>query len=116
MDAMGKVKTHAMKGSKFGNKKTEVDGIMFDSKREAARYQALKLMAHAGEITELELQVRFPIRVNGQEVCCYISDFTYRPRGGGSLVVEDCKGAKTETYLLKKKLLKAIHGIEILET
>lgn len=121
----GKVRTHLMEGvdidrihrhPKYGNQKTEIDGITFDSKKEALRYQDLKLMEKAGEISELDRQVRFPLRVNRQEICCYIADFTYRKRGGGTIVAEDTKGVRTRDYIIKKKLMKAIHGIEIQET
>ena len=113
----GNVRTHTMKGSdpksKYRNQKTVVDGITFDSKREAARWQALQLMQKAGEITDLERQVRYPIRVNGTEVCCYISDATYRREG--KLVVEDAKGHRTRDYILKRKLMKAALGIDVIE-
>lgn len=115
----GHVRTHVMGGSqpnqpsKYRNKKTVVDGITFDSQREANRWQELTLMQKAGEITELERQVRYPIRVNGHEVCCYISDATYRK--DGKLVVEDAKGHRTRDYILKRKLMKAALGIEVIE-
>jgi hypothetical protein len=99
---------------KYGNRKVVVDGIRFDSQREADRWQVLQLMQFAGEISELERQVRFPLRVKGQEICCYIADATYRK--DGKLVVEDAKGVRTRDYIIKKKLLLAIHGIEVLET
>jgi hypothetical protein len=51
--------TEKPKKSKYGAVKTEVDGIMFDSKREASRYQELRLLEQAGEITNLRLQVPF---------------------------------------------------------
>lgn len=116
----GNARTHVMKGSdpvqqqsKYRNRKTVVDGITFDSQREAKRWQALTLMQTAGEISELERQVRYPIRVNGHEVCCYISDATYRK--DGKLVVEDAKGHRTRVYILKRKLMKAALGIDVIE-
>lgn len=113
----GKVTTHFVDGKeqrKYRNKKTELDGIVFDSQKEAYRFRDLRLMEKAGEITELERQVRFPLRVSGEEICCYIADATYRK--DGKLVVEDSKGVKTRDYIIKKKLMRAIHGIEIQET
>jgi hypothetical protein len=119
------VRTHSMDGvdidrihklAKYKNRKTTIDGRVFDSQREATRYQELKLMESAGEIEELDLQVRFALRVNRQEICCYIADFTYRNKIGRKLVVEDVKGMKTRDYIIKKKLMKAIHDIEIKET
>jgi hypothetical protein len=108
------VRTHSMDGvdidrihklAKYKNRKTTIDGRVFDSQRESA-----------GEIEELDLQVRFALRVNRQEICCYIADFTYRNKIGRKLVVEDVKGMKTRDYIIKKKLMKAIHDIEIKET
>lgn len=100
---------------KYGNRKTVVDGITFDSAKEAKRYGELKVLQRAGEITSLELQPRFPIVINGVKVCTYVADFYYVDEIG-SLVVEDCKGFKTREYILKRKLMKAVHGIDILET
>jgi hypothetical protein len=115
----GNVRTHTMKGSeprqsKYGNRRTIVDGISFHSKKEAARYQVLKLREGAKQISDLKHQVRFDIRIAGHLVCAYIADFTYVE--GGKNVVEDAKGAATALYVLKKKLMKAVLGIEILET
>jgi hypothetical protein len=105
------------KNPKYKNRKTVVDGITFDSQKEAHRWGVLKLMEKAGEIEELDRQVRFALRVNRQEICCYIADFTYRRKiNGRGLIVEDVKGHRTRDYILKRKLMKAIHGIEVLET
>jgi hypothetical protein len=98
---------------KYGNRKVVVDGIRFDSQREADRWQVLKLMQAAGEISELERQVRFSLRVNGMEICCYISDATYRK--AGKLIVEDSKGVRTRDYIIKCKLMFACLGIKIQE-
>ena len=103
-----------VKKSKYGNKKTEVEGIKFDSQKEAKRYQDLKIQQFAGEISDLKLQVRFDLIVNGQKVAVYVADFQYFK--DGKEVVEDVKGMKTAIYRLKKKLMKAVYGIEILET
>ena len=100
--------------SKYGNKKTVVDGITFDSKKEAARYQELKLMEKAGVIIDLQLQPPFPIAINGEKICTYKADFAYKVKAGGE-VVEDVKGVRTPIYNLKKKLVKACHGVEITE-
>lgn len=119
----GTIRTHVLRDerpvrtrNKYGNKKTEIDGLQFDSQREADRWGVLKLMAVAGEIVDLDRQVRFDLKVNGQKICAYIADFTYRKAAGSSLIVEDVKGVKTRDYVIKKKLLKALHGIEVLET
>jgi hypothetical protein len=102
--------------SKYKNRKTEVDGITFDSKREAARYSTLKLLQRAGHIRDLELQPVFPIVINGVKICKYKADFQYFDITAGKQIVEDCKGFATREYKLKKKLVRAVFGVEIVET
>lgn len=98
------------KKAKYGNERTD-DG--FDSKREARRYRDLCLREKANEISDLHRQVPFRIDIKDEHVCTYKADFTYVE--GGALVVEDTKGYRTPVYRLKKKLMKAVHGIEIRE-
>ncbi len=103
-------------GNKYLNKKVYFNGIKFDSRKEAQRYSYLKVMEHSGVIRQLKLQVVFPIVVNGVKICKYIADFTYTEKE--ILVCEDVKSEftrKLPVYRLKKKLMKAIHGIEIRE-
>jgi hypothetical protein len=111
---------------KFGSIRTKVDGITFHSKGEAYRYVELKHLLAAGEICNLELQVPFSLDIGEVHICKYLADFCYLERAPGGLwrpVVEDFKGKKgkgggimTDVYKLKRKLMKAIHGIEIRET
>ena len=103
------------KASKYKNKKVKVGDVTFDSKREAARYGELCLRERIGEIEEIELQPRFPLVVNGQKVATYVADFRYRVKATGAVVVEDVKGVRTAIYRIKKKLVAALHGIEIVE-
>jgi hypothetical protein len=100
--------------SKYRAIKTEVDGIVFDSKKEAARYQELKLMQKAGEIDWIELQPTYPIEINGKKVFEYRADFLYR-KMTGERILEDVKGVKTDIYRLKKKCVEAYYGITITE-
>jgi len=111
---LGRKRTPA-KPSKMRNVPTAVDGLEFQSKREANRYGELKLLLHAGEISDLERQVRFKIDVGGIHVCDYIADFVYG-KAHGAVVVEDVKGMRTPIYRLKRKLMKAVHAIDIVET
>lgn len=99
--------------AKYRNIKTVVDGIKFDSKKEAKRYGELKIMQRYGFISSLQMQVPYELKINGKLVCKYVADFKYLAKG--RLVVEDVKGIKTPIYRLKKKLMLAIHGIEIKE-
>lgn len=102
--------------NKYGNKKIEQDGMVFDSKKELKRWQELKLLQRAGEIMELKRQVPFrllpsqrtPTGATVREVV-YIADFTYRDKRG-AFVIEDVKGFRTKDYILKKKLMLFIHG------
>ncbi len=103
-----------VKRSKYGNKKVEINGIKFDSKKEGERYLVLKDMEKCGEISDLILQPRLPIIINDIKVCDYIADFQYTDNN--TVVTEDCKGFKTAIYRLKKKLVKACLGIDIKET
>jgi len=102
------------KASKYRNKKTEVDGILFDSRKEALRYKELRLLEKAGEIRGLTLQKRYDFEISGIKLGFYKADFVYNE--GSRAVVEDVKGVKTPVYRLKKKLMKAIYDIDILET
>lgn len=106
--------------TKYGNRKVTVDGIQFDSVKEASRYQELRLLERAGEISGLERQVPFELipeqtRSDGKKErsIVYIADFIYWM--DGHMIVEDVKGLKTKEYILKRKLMLAIHGIEIQE-
>lgn len=110
----------AARASKYHAKKTVVDGIEFDSAKEAKRYTKLRDMAEAGEIQDLRLQVPFEllpsfecdgVKYRGMR---YIADFVYYH--DGERVVEDCKGMKTAEYKLKKKLMAYINHINIEES
>lgn len=102
------------RNGKYNAKKVTIDGIEFDSTWEGQRYSQLKVLEKAGEITDLQLQVKMSIDVNGVHICKYIADFVYFENG--EKVVEDAKGVKTAIYRQKKKLIKAIYGIDIRET
>ena len=107
------------KPSKYKAVKTEIDGIIFDSKKEAFRYHELKILLRAGEIKQLELQKKNYLEVNKTKLGFYKADFVYREKnqfGEWENIVEDVKGVKTSIYQLKKKLLLAIYGIKIRET
>ena len=104
------------KSSKFGAKKTMVDGITFDSKWESERYGQLKAMERGGIVTDLELQVKYDIVINDIKICKYIADFVYKEESSDGKIreiVEDAKGFETPEFKLKKKLMKAVHGIDI---
>ena len=106
------------KMSKYRNIKTKVDGILFDSKKEAARYCELKILLKKKKIYNLVCHPVFPIIISDVKVCKYIADFSYTeilPNHNKYDVVEDVKGVRTAIYRLKKKLVKAMYGIDIKE-
>jgi hypothetical protein len=111
-----------MTGSqKYRNKPTEADGIRFDSKKEAARWQALQLLERNGEVRNIRRQVPYKLEVAGKLICRYKADFVYEALRGLQApewheVVEDVKGVRTPIYMLKKKLMRACLGIEIIES
>lgn len=121
-----------IKMSKYHSKKVMYNGEVFDSKKEWRRYCDLLIMQRAGEISDLKRQVEFEliptqrepdiigtrggIKKKGKVIelkCSYIADFTYMQ--DGKLVVEDTKGMKTRDYIIKRKLMLYLKGIQIKE-
>ena len=116
--------------SKYQSKKVIVDGITFDSRKEANRYKELSLLERAGAISDLQRQVKYQLlpaqyspvfdkkarkwkqRCVEREVS-YLADFVYQQ--DGTTVVEDVKGFKTKDYILKRKMMRYFHGVEIKE-
>lgn len=123
-------------GSKYLNKKIVVNGIEFDSKKEARRYQELLLLLNTGEITDLRLQVPYELIPAQKEpptigskggvrpgktierACIYVADFVYRDKEGRE-VVEDVKGYRMggaySLFKIKKKLMLWRFGISVKE-
>lgn len=119
-----------------------VDGITFQSRKEARRYQELKLLLRAGKISDLELQKKYElvpaqyedvptgeVYVKGsrkgqpktkkrciEEAVCYNADFVYTDNESGQTVVNDAKGFRDKTYIIKRKLMLYKYNIKILET
>lgn len=101
-----------MKRNKYGNRRVEIDGVKYASQAEAQRGETLRLLERAGQITFLRHQPRFPLVINGVKVCTYVADAEYRD-AKGELVVEDVKGVETDVFKIKRKLMKALHGIDV---
>lgn len=99
-----------MKPNKYGNKKITIDGISFDSKKEAFKYRELKILEKAGIIKNLKLQPRYELqpkfKKNGKSFrkIEYVSDFEYAQ--DGKIIVEDTKGFLTDIYRLKLKMFE----------
>lgn len=124
--------------NKYGNRKvTTIDGEVFDSQREAMRYQELRLLERAGAIKGLKRQVSFeliPVQrepntlnkidskrgrvIQGkviEKAVVYRADFVYTDTKTNETIVEDAKGFRTKDYILKRKMLLYFHGIRIRE-
>lgn len=122
--------------NKYRNQRTTVNGITFDSRREAKRYCELCVLERAGEIIDLQIQKTFVLvpeqRAESTEryqkgihkgewkqgkllerPITYIADFAYYQ--DGKLIVEDAKGLRTKEYILKRKLMLFIHNIRVKE-
>lgn len=110
------------KKSKYHAQKTVLDGIKFDSKKEANRYAELKLMERAGVIRDLKRQVRYELipafDVDGKHYrpTTYVADFVYTDAKSGKEIVEDVKGVRTDVYRLKSKMFAHKFGVSVLET
>jgi len=120
--------------SKYGNRKVEKDGILFDSRKEASYYLYLKTRLLGGEIENLRMQVPFElipaiyetqivhlktkdktVQKCVQKAVHYVADFVYTDLAAGKEVVVDTKGFRTKDYILKKKMMRAFKGIAITE-
>jgi hypothetical protein len=120
--------------AKYNNKKITVNGIVFDSHKEARRYGELRLLERSGAITNLARQVEYElIPVQKQTIeytdkkgktrhktvvleraVKYIADFVYYDKSG-QMVVEDSKGVRTKDYIIKRKLMLYMFGIKVSE-
>lgn len=111
------VKKNTPAPSKYNNKKTEVDGITFDSGKEADDYRALKLLERIGDIADLELQKVFVLREGFRDgsgkkhrSIKYKCDFFFFDKRSGKWVVKDSKGMKTPTFRMKEKMFIEKYG------
>lgn len=103
-------------GKKFSNKKTVVDGRKFDSEKEAKYYGTLKLRQRIGEIASFEHHKVYKLEVNGILVCTYEADFVITNLDGTQHII-DVKSEATEklpVFSIKRKLMLAIHGIQVI--
>lgn len=132
---------HWNKTSKYKNKKYIIDGIEFDSHKEASRYTELRLLEQAGKIKDLELQKAYELlpaqyeetdeiytkgahkgehkKVLLERACNYVADFYYIDCATGKAIVEDVKGYREggayALFSVKRKLMLYMHGIKIKE-
>ena len=109
---------------KYRNKPSVVDGVRFDSLKEAHRWGILRMLQRSGLIRDLQRQVRIPLRgADGQPLrfvpsgraAFYVADFAYHDVPKGADVIEDAKGIQTPEFKLKRAIL-ASQGVEIILT
>lgn len=112
-------KAAAPRRQKYANQRIEIDGQAFDSKAEARYWGVLQMRLKAGEISNLRRQVVYELApavvIAGRKrpPLRYIADFVWEE--GGREVVADVKGCVVDVFRVKRHLMKAVHGIDILE-
>lgn len=107
--------------NKFNAKPQVVDGVRFDSKREAKRWEDLCRLEQAGWISQLERQVKYvlapAVTLAGEKrqkpAIRYVADFRYFDTERKHFVVEDAKGRDTPVSRIKRHLMKSVHGIDV---
>lgn len=111
----------AAKRSKYGNQRVTVQGVEFDSKREAMRYLLLRAREQRGEIADLKTQVAIylegrdgPILTPSGRQMIYLADFAYHEPPDGPRVLEDSKGMRTKEYVVKAGIVRAM-GFDLRE-
>lgn len=110
--------------SKYGNKPQKIGGEKYRSKREAKRHRDLLALQRAGLVAGLNREVayvlapsvRYSDKARATPALRYVADFVYTDTRTGRLIVEDCKGCRTQAYRVKRHLMLAVHGIEVRET
>lgn len=120
--------------SKYHSRKVTVDGVTYDSMKEYRRFKELSLLERAGAIQNLKRQVKYVLIPAQREFtseidkkgnfkkgkllereCAYIADFVYFDMSTCRMTVEDTKGYRTKDYIIKRKLMLWVHGIQIKE-
>jgi hypothetical protein len=102
------------KQSKYLNKKTEIDSIVFASQKEAGYYCELKIKVRAGIVTKFFRQAPYPIFINEKKICTYYADFEVFYANGNHEII-DVKGQRLPVYKLKKKMVEAYYNLKIKE-
>jgi len=103
------------RANKYNARKVELDGYVFDSEMEARRYGQLKMLQLGKFIKNLMVHPVSSLTVNDIRICKYVADFVYTDVTTGKRIYEDVKGVRTREFIIKKKLMKAIHGIDVKE-
>lgn len=99
------------RATKYGNVPTTIDGIRFDSRKEAQDYVTLKLLEQSGQIRDLVLQPRFTLQTGGGDMRSieYVADFMWLDTHTGKMFVRDSKGHQTDVFKLKAKMFRRLY-------
>jgi len=104
------------KESKYKNKWTEVDGIKFQSEKEANRYGELKLLKREGSVLNFIRQVHFHLPGGVDYVLDFMVWWRALPMGGAPRITyEDVKGFRIDSFIMKKKMVEDLYPIKIEE-
>lgn len=99
------------KPNKYHNHPTTVDGVRFDSKKEARYYEQLKIRVATGEVSYFLMQV--PLRLPGGSK--YVVDFqVFFTEPGRREEYVDVKGTLTQVFRLKKREIEHQYPIRII--
>lgn len=96
-------------GSKYGNKTSSYNGVLYHSKKEAGYAKELDYRLKAGDIKGWERQIKISLDVNGYHICNYYMDFVVEENDGTKTYVE-VKGFVTDVWRIKYKLFEALYG------
>jgi hypothetical protein len=97
---------YVCRANKYGAKKTEFNGRVYDSKHEAGIAAELNLLQKAGEVIKIDAQRTYNLYgKNGARICTHRPDFTVTFKDGHQEVWE-AKGFATPVWQLKLKLFE----------
>ncbi len=104
--------------------RTSVEGFVFDSKTELRRWEYLKLLQRAGEISDLTRQETYQLSYNpgcglkkitvmaGTRVSIYTPDFNYNDKSGNE-IIEDVKGYRDEVSKFRIRVFEAFYDKKV---
>lgn len=109
----GSLRKFPKRKNKYNNLLTEYNGVKYHSRLEAKYAALLDIRQKAKEVENIKRQERFPLEVNGEKIGTYVADFSFFDKVKKVNRVVDIKGVETDLFKIKKKLMKAVHGIDV---
>jgi hypothetical protein len=91
------------------------DGIVYASWKEMNTHTGYQRLERAGEIRNLRRQVPFKLCINGEHITTYYADHVFEDVRTGQVVVADSKGKRTQSFVIKKNLMRVLLGINVVE-